>query len=86
MPETEARLRHCCKARHCCRDNSCQREEAPKREVTTVQLFITRYNELVAAEMKLRALEKQGVHNWIHYDEAMESIPKIEDGPRVVWK
>lgn len=56
-----------------------------EREVTTVQLFILRYNELVEAERKLRALEAFGVDNWEGYDDAMSSIKPIEDGPRVVW-
>lgn len=59
---------------------------AEERTVTTVNLFTARYNELVAAELKLRALEKGGVHMWDGYESAMTQVPQIEDGPRVVWR
>lgn len=52
---------------------------------TTVTLFIKRYNELVEAELKLRALEDAGVDNWEGYDEAMKNKVQIKDGPRQVF-
>jgi ABC-type metal ion transport system substrate-binding protein len=56
------------------------------RTVTTVSLFIARYNELVEAERKLNALENYGVDNWDGYSDAMASIKEIKDGPKVVWR
>jgi ABC-type metal ion transport system substrate-binding protein len=58
---------------------------AEERAVTTVNLFIARYNELVEAERTLQALENFGVDNWDGYSDAMASIKEIKDGPRVVW-
>jgi hypothetical protein len=56
------------------------------RTVTTVSLFIARYNELVEAERKLNALENYGVDSWDGYSDAMASIKEIKDGPKVVWR
>lgn len=57
-----------------------------EKAVKTVTLFAARYNELVEAELTLRALEAGGVDNWEGYDEALSNRVKIEDGPRVVWR
>lgn len=56
-----------------------------EKEATTVTLFITRYNELVEAELKLRALEAAGVEDWDGFSEAMKSKVQIKDGPRQVF-
>lgn len=52
---------------------------------TTVTLFIARYNELMEAELRLRALEKAGVETWEGFDAAMENRVQIKDGPRQVF-
>lgn len=52
---------------------------------TTVTLFVARYNELVEAELKLRALEAGGVEDWDGYSAAMENKVQIKDGPRQVF-
>lgn len=38
-----------------------------------------RYDELIKAEKKLRALEGHGVDNWEWYDDAMEELEN-DDG------
>ena len=56
-----------------------------EREATTVTLFVARYNELVDAELTLRALVHGGVQNWDGYVAAMENKVQIKDGPRQVF-
>lgn len=52
---------------------------------TTVTLFVARYNELVEAELKLRALEEAGVEDWDGYSRAMKNKVQVKDGPRQVF-
>lgn len=44
------------------------------QDVGTVGLPIERYNDLLEAERKLRALESTGVDNWQFYDDAMNIL------------
>lgn len=53
-----------------------------ERAVTTVNLFLWRYQELVEKEQKLEALESWGVDNWEGYDDAMRSIVQLPEPPR----
>ena len=40
----------------------------------TVTISLSRYEELLAAERKLDALEAHGVDNWEWYGDAMQSM------------
>lgn len=60
-------------------------EKMSEKAPTTVTLFVVRYNELVEAELKLRALEAAGVEDWEWYGEAMKNKIQIKDGPRQVF-
>jgi len=54
-------------------------DEKPSGVPMKVSITYERYQELIAAEAKLNALERSGVDNWEWYEEAMATLEEEDD-------